>query len=111
MKILTPHFEIKITQRSKGQSAVSGVAYHSGDKLFFEYYQKNKEHRNKHSIVYTEIMIPSYTPPEYVDHEALWNAVEVAEAQWNLSTCYAICVGIVKRSTRRAVSTNGEGTL
>lgn len=32
-----PHFNIKITQRSKGNSAVAGAAYQAGEKLFSEY--------------------------------------------------------------------------
>ena len=32
-----PHFEIKITKRSKRQSAVAGAAYQSGENLFSEY--------------------------------------------------------------------------
>ena len=79
----TPHFEIKITQRSKGQSAVAGAAYQSGDKLFSEYDQKVKDYRNKHGITYTEIMLPSHAPPEYADRETLWNSVEAVETQWN----------------------------
>ena len=34
MPIPCPHFQITITQRSKGQSAVAGAAYQSGEKLF-----------------------------------------------------------------------------
>ena len=39
-----PHFDITITQRSKGQSAVAGAAYQSGEKLFSEYDQKTKNY-------------------------------------------------------------------
>ena len=53
------------------------------DKLFSEYDQKNKDYRNKHGIVYTEIMLPSHAPPEYADRETLWNSVEAVETQWN----------------------------
>ena len=78
-----PHFEIKITQRSKKQSAVAAAAYQSGEKLFSEYDRKNKDYRNKEGVVYTEIMLPSHAPPEYADRERLWNAVEAVETQWN----------------------------
>lgn len=33
-KVANPHFEIKITKRSKRQSAVAGAAYQSGENLF-----------------------------------------------------------------------------
>ena len=74
-----PHFEIKITKRSKRQSAVAGAAYQSGENLFSEYDQKHKDYRKKEGVVYTEIMLPSHAPPEYADREQLWNAVEEVE--------------------------------
>ena len=78
-----PHFDITITQRSKGQSAVAGAAYQSGEKLFSEYDQKTKNYSGKRGILYTEIMLPSHAPPEYANRETLWNSVETAEKQWN----------------------------
>ena len=78
-----PHFNISITQRSRGQSAVAGAAYQSGDKLFSEYDQKYKDYSRKQGIVYTEIMLPPNAPPEFADRETLWNAVEENEKQWN----------------------------
>ena len=83
MRIPNPHFEIKITQRSKGQSAVAGAAYQSGERLFSEYDQKHKDYSRKDGVAYTEIMLPSNAPLEYADREALWNAVEAVEKQWN----------------------------
>ncbi|OUQ35327.1 conjugal transfer protein [Faecalibacterium sp. An122] len=78
-----PHFDITITQRSKGQSAVAGAAYQSGEKLFSEYDQKTKNYSGKRGILYTGIMLPSHAPPEYANRETLWNSVEAAEKQWN----------------------------
>lgn len=78
-----PHFDISITQRSKGKSAVAGAAYQSGDKLFSEYDQKYKNYTRKQGIVYTEIMLPANAPPEYADRETLWNSAEEIEKQWN----------------------------
>ena len=78
-----PHFDIKITQRSKGQSAVAGAAYQSGEKLFSEYDQKYKNYTRKEGILYTKIMLPTNAPPEYANRETLWNSVENAEKQWN----------------------------
>ena len=60
-----PHFNIKITQRSKGNSAVAGAAYQAGEKLFSEYDQKTKNYTCKKEVVYTEIMLPPNAPPEY----------------------------------------------
>src|SRR5699024_12279541 len=55
-EVANPHFEIKITKRSKRQSAVAGAAYQSGENLFSEYDQKHKDYRKKEGVVYTEIM-------------------------------------------------------
>ena len=46
-----PHFNIKIVQRSKGQSAVAGAAYQAGEKLFSEYDQKTKNYTAKKEVV------------------------------------------------------------
>ncbi len=83
MSMPNPHFDIKITQRSKGQSAVVGAAYQSGEKLFSEYDQKYKNYTRKEGVVYTEIMLPVNAPPEYADRGILWNSVEEIEKQWN----------------------------
>ena len=83
MPIPCPHFQITITQRSKGQSAVAGAAYQSGEKLFSDYDQKTKNYSGKRGILYTEIMLPSNAPPEYANRETLWNSVETVEKQWN----------------------------
>ena len=79
-----PHLNIRIVQRSKGNSAVAGAAYQAGEKLFSEYDQKHKDYRRKqHEVVYTEIMLPTNAPPEYADRATLWNSAEEVEKQWN----------------------------
>ena len=89
-----PHFNISITQRSRGQSAVAGAAYQSGDKLFSEYDQKYKDYSQKQGIVYTEIMLPSNVPPEFADRETLWNAAEEIEKQWNSQLAQRIVLAL-----------------
>ena len=78
-----PHFDLKIVQRSKRQSAVAAAAYQSGERLFSEYDQKQKYYSHKSEIVHTEIMLPPHAPPEYADRNTLWNAAEAIEKQWN----------------------------
>lgn len=89
-----PHFKISIRQRSKGQSAVAGAAYQSGDRLFSEYDRKYKDYRQKHGIMYTEILLPSNAPPEYQDRQTLWNAAERAEKQWNAQLARGIVLAL-----------------
>ena len=72
-----PHFKISIEKRSQGQSAVAGVAYQSGERLFSEYDQKTKFYNKKKELVHAEIMLPLHAPPGYADRATLWNAVEV----------------------------------
>ena len=78
-----PHFDLKIVQRSKRQSAVAAAAYQSGERLFSEYDQKQKYYSHKSEVVHTEIMLPPHAPPEYADRNTLWNAAEAIEKQWN----------------------------
>ena len=78
-----PHFDVKIIQRSKRQSAVAAAAYQSGEKLFCEYDQQVKHYPEKRGIVHNEIMLPPHAPPEYADRNTLWNAAEAVEKQWN----------------------------
>ena len=79
----SPHFNITITKRSKGKSAVAGAAYQSGSRIFSEYDQKYKDYTRKQGIIYTEVMLPEHAPPEHADRAILWNAVEENEKQWN----------------------------
>ena len=78
-----PHFDVKVIQRSKRQSAVASAAYQSGERLFSEYDQKQKYYSHKSEIVHTEIILPPHAPPEYADRNTLWNAAEAIEKQWN----------------------------
>ncbi len=78
-----PHNQISIVRRSNRQSAVAAAAYQSGEKLFCEYDQKIKQYPEKRGIIHNEILLPANAPPEYADRNALWNAAEAVEKQWN----------------------------
>ena len=78
-----PHFDVKIIQRNKRQSAVAAAAYQSGEWLFSEYDQKQKYYSHKSEIVHTEIMLSPHAPPAYADRNTLLNAAETIEKQWN----------------------------
>ena len=103
-----PHFNIKITQRSKGNSAVAGAAYQAGEKLFSEYDQKTKNYTCKKEVVYTEIMLPPNAPPEYADRATLWNSVEEIEKQWNSQLARRF---VAQRSPDGAVTADGQRIL
>ena len=76
-----PHFKVTITQRSKGQSAVAAAAYQSGSRLYCEYDLSWKRYTHKKEILHSEIMLPAYAPPEFMDRQTLWNSVEAAESR------------------------------
>ena len=100
-----PHFDVKIIQRSKRQSAVASAAYQSGERLFSEYDQKQKYYSHKSEIVHTEIMLPPHAPPEYADRNTLWNAAEAIEKQL-LTSCFLLMsmLKIKDRSLRQIVT-------
>ena len=89
-----PHHDVKIIQRSKGQSAVASAAYQSGERLFSEYDQKQKYYSHKSEIVHTEIMLPPHAPPEYANRNTLWNAAESVEKQWNFQLARRLVLAI-----------------
>ena len=56
MPVPCPHFNVKIVQRSRGQSAVAAAAYQSGSRLFSENDHKVKWYSNKKEVVHAEIL-------------------------------------------------------
>ncbi|MDO4991117.1 MAG: MobQ family relaxase, partial [Eubacteriales bacterium] len=95
-----PHFNIKIVQRSKGQSVVAAAAYQSGDRLFCEYDQKTKHYRNKKEVVFSTILTPPHAPPELTDRNTLWNSVEKAETRYNSQLARRVVMALPKEIPR-----------
>ena len=73
------HFHADLIRRSAGQSVVAAAAYRAGEKLHCDYYGNDADYTKKGGVICSEILLPSHTPPEYVDRETLWNAVEKVE--------------------------------
>ena len=103
-----PHYDIKIVQRSKRQSAVAAAAYQSGDRLFSEYDQRQKSYSEKQGIVHTEILLPENAPPGYADRNTLWNAVEAVENQWNSQLARRLDSSATLSSQLRITSSDAE---
>ena len=95
-----PHYDISIISRR--QSAVAAAAYQSGDSLFSEYDSKRKSYKEKSGIIYTEIMLPSNAPPEFMNRETLWNAAEKPEKQWNSQLARRIVLALPRELDRQA---------
>ena len=109
-----PHFDLKIVQRSKRQSAVAAAAYQSGERLFSEYDQKQKYYSHKSEIVHTEIMLPPHAPPEYTDRNTLWNAAEAIENNGTPSLPGDWCLpyrGIFPQSSKPTLSGTTAGSF
>ena len=95
-----PHYDISIISRR--QSAVAASAYQSGDSLLSEYDNKRKSYKEKRGIIYTEIMLPSHAPPEFMNRETLWNAAEKPEKQWNSQLARRIVLALPRELDRQS---------
>jgi hypothetical protein len=84
------HLSVKIIGRGSGRSAIGAAAYRSGGILRSAAYRAGEELRDetgeivhdytkKGGVVHSEIILPVNAPPEYIDREILWNAVEARE--------------------------------
>ena len=94
MTIALYHFHVTQIKRSAGQSAVAAAAYRSGEKLHSEYYGEDSDYTRKGGVICSEILLPSYAPPEYADREILWNAVEKAERGKNAQLAYSFDIAL-----------------
>lgn len=77
-----------------GQSAVAAAAYRAGEKLHSAYYGEDSDYTHKGGVICSEILLPSHAPPEYVDREMLWNAVEKAERGKNAQLAYSFDIAL-----------------
>jgi len=89
-----PHFNIRIVQRSKGQSAVAAAAYQSGERLRSEYDQSWKHYRGKSGIIETAILLPSHVPRRFADRATLWNSVEASEKRWDAQLARRLVIAL-----------------
>ena len=54
----------------------------------------------KRGVVFTEVALPAYAPPEYADRNILWNAVEKVEKKSNAQLAREIEVALPKELSR-----------
>ena len=73
------HLDVKLVQRSKGQSVVAAAAYRSGTCLHDASLGKDQNYSSKKGVQYSEILAPLSSPTWVKNHEQLWNAVEQFE--------------------------------
>ena len=73
------HMQAKVVSRGSGRSAVAASAYMSCSRMYNDYDGIQHDYTRKHALIYQEVLLPPMAPPEWIDREQLWNAVEAAE--------------------------------
>lgn len=88
------HFHVTQVKRSAGQSVINSAAYCAGEKLYSERYGEYSDYTHKPGVICSEILLPSYAPPEYTDRQTLWNAVEKAERNKDAQLAYSFDIAL-----------------
>lgn len=73
------HLEVKVVSRGSGRSAVAASAYLSCTNILNDYDGVRHDFTRKKGLVWREVFLPEYAPPEWKDRGVLWNAVEENE--------------------------------
>lgn len=73
------HLEAKVVSRGTGRSAVAASAYLSCSKILNDYDGVQHNFTKKKGLVWQEVFLPEFAPPEWKDRGVLWNAVEENE--------------------------------
>lgn len=89
----TFHLKVKNVSKHKS-SAVAKAAYTSGDKLYSEREDENKNYRTRSVAPESFIMAPSHAPEFVYDREKLWNEAEKIERAYNARVMKEIVVAL-----------------
>ena len=73
------HLETKVVSRGNGRSAVAASAYLSCSKMLNDYDGVQHDFTRKKGLVWQDVLLPEFAPPEWKDRSVLWNAVEKNE--------------------------------
>ena len=73
------HLEAKVVSRGTGRSAVAASAYLSCTNILNDYDGVRHDFTRKKGLVWREVFLPEFAPPEWKDRGILWNAVEENE--------------------------------
>ena len=77
------HLEAKMVSRGNGRSAVAASAYLSCSKMLNDYDGVQHDFTRKKGLVWQDVFLPEFAPPEWKDRSVLWNAVEKNEKTKN----------------------------
>ena len=73
------HLEAKVVSRGTGRSAVAASAYLSCTNILNDYDGVRHDYTRKKGLVWRDVFLPEFAPPEWKDRGVLWNAVEENE--------------------------------
>ncbi len=73
------HLEAKVVSRGTGRSAVAASAYLSWTNILNDYDGVRHDFTRKKGLVWQDVFLPEFAPPEWKDRGVLWNAVEENE--------------------------------
>ena len=73
------HLEAKVVSRGTGRSAVAASAYLSCTSILNDYDGVQHDFTRKKGLVWQDVFLPEFAPPEWKDRGILWNAVEENE--------------------------------
>ena len=73
------HLEAKVVSRGTGRSAVAASAYLSCTNILNDYDGVRHDFTRKKGLVWQDVFLPEFAPPEWKDRGVLWNAVEENE--------------------------------
>ena len=66
------HLEAKVISRGAGRSAVAAAAYMSCSQILNDYDGVQHDYTRKQGLVWQQIFLPEYAPPEWSDRGILW---------------------------------------
>lgn len=73
------HLEAKVISRGAGRSACAASAYLSCSQILNDYDGIQHDYTRKSGLVWQQVFLPEFAPPEWSDRAVLWNAVEANE--------------------------------
>lgn len=73
------HLEAKVISRGNGRSAVAASAYLSCSRMLNDYDGVQHDFTRKKGLIWQDVFLPEFAPPEWKDRSVLWNAVEKNE--------------------------------
>ncbi len=73
------HLQAKVITRNTGRSVVAASAYASCSTIHNEYDGITHDYTRKAGLIYSEVLLPSNAPKEWINRDKLWNVVEEVE--------------------------------